>query len=95
MTDDDLLNDIELDDDDLEELDAIDEALCEDVYPLIDKIDEEHPDHGAWFAVFITTLNELFAQGWTPEELVEDVKSCHEQFLLEAEDVVPPVSEMH
>ena len=61
MTDDDLLNDIELDDDDLEELDAIDEALCEDVYPLIDKIDEEHPDHGAWFAVFITNVvSDLF-----------------------------------
>ena len=86
----------EIDNDEfMEELDEIDQELNDNVYPLIDAIEEEHHNHSAWFAVLITALHEMFACGWTPDELVEEVREHHVLFMEETVDEIPPKNELH
>lgn len=89
-------DDFELSAEDLQELDDIDATLIEEVFPIIEGLDDQHPEHSAWFAMFVNTLHALFYQGWTKEELLEEIELHHEVFLREeAEDEVPPAHELH
>lgn len=52
----------------------IDNILVDKVLPVLDDIDEKYPDASAYFAMYINCIHILIDQGWTMEELMQEVK---------------------
>lgn len=94
--DDDMDNDLdmEFDEDFINEMAEIDERLMKQVIPIVDEIEEEHTEHSAWFILFVNTLHELFAQGWTKEELLVEIEDNHRVFV-EQSETVPEGHQLH
>lgn len=73
----------------MEELNEIQEALFEHVYPFLNHIDEQYEEHSSWFTVFIDSIHVLLNQGWTKENLLQEINDHHEIFLKnEISDVI-------
>ena len=66
------------------DMDAISDIVYEQVVPILDKIEEEYPDHSAYFNVFINSMHVVFEQGWTKEELLQEVEDHYDLFVKNA-----------
>lgn len=71
----------------------LDDELQRFVYPTIEMLEDEYPDNGAFFCVFIEMMHFLFAQGWTKEELLKEVEQHHEGYLQDEADIALAVEE--
>ena len=78
----------EFDDDEyMREVDEIQELVFEEVFPILMGIDEEYPEHSAFFSMFISTLHVLYEEGWTEEDLLREVKTHREIYLKHAGEI--------
>ncbi len=74
----------------LEECFEVDSLICEEIFPILDQIGEDYPDQDAFFTMFVSVMDALFHQGWTPEELCQEVVEHHVLFVEhECEDLDP------
>lgn len=71
----------EIDDEYYEDDLLINETIFEEVFPILNDLDEAYPDHSAFFSVFINSMHVLFYQGWTRDDLVREVLSHYLLFL--------------
>lgn len=88
------MDEIDFDEDFINEMSQMDDELMEQIYPIVDAIEEEHEDISAWFILFVNTLHELFAQGWTKEELMKEIEDNHQVFV-EQSETVPDGHQLH
>lgn len=67
-----------------EDIDAamlLDERVWNDVIPVLDAIDDDHPGQSSYFVMFINCIHVLLHGGWTKEELLDEVDQHHAIFL--------------
>lgn len=79
----DIEDDLDLDFDEEEfmaELEEIDDKIFDNIEPLIQQIQAEHPEHNIWFVLFSHALYELLNDGATREELLEEIDTQIELF---------------
>lgn len=69
--------DMDMDSDFAEDTMKVSNRIDEEVLPVLDRIEDDYPDHSAYFAVFINAIHMLFYQGWTKEDLLNEIEEHH------------------
>lgn len=59
----------------------VDEIIWEEVFPVLDRIEDDFPDQSAFFNMFVSAMHVVFAQGWTKAELLQEVENHHQIFV--------------
>lgn len=59
----------------------MDNQLVERVWPILEEVEEQFPRLDSVFALFINLIHQLYEDEWTPEELIQEVKTHHEIWL--------------
>lgn len=72
----------------------IQDLVFDKIFPILQSIDEDYPDHSAFFTMFISAMHVVFSEGWTKEALLRAVEDHHTIFL-EIEAEMPPTIGMH
>lgn len=72
---------VEIEDEYYEDDMLINDTIFEEVFPILNDLDEAYPDHSAFFSVFINSMYVLFYQGWTRDELIKEVISHYLLYL--------------
>jgi len=61
------------DDGDLDQVQEIQDVLEEHLLPALDELELKF-EGGAYFGMFVNCIHVLFQQGWTREELLEEIE---------------------
>jgi hypothetical protein len=83
------------DDEYMQEADEVQSQVFEEVFPILCEIDGEHPEHSAFFAVFVSAMHVLFVEGWTQKDLLREVREHHKIHLRESAEGPGPGDELH
>lgn len=76
-------NEVILDDEYCEEGIELNDRLLDEVYPILNELEQDYPEHSAYFSMFINLMYNLFYQGWTTKELIEEVEEHYLLFVQE------------
>lgn len=68
-----------------QDVEAIDDIIYEQVFPILEQIEEDFPGQSAYYNVFVNAMHVVFAQGWTKEDLIQEIEDHHEIFLENAQ----------
>jgi len=63
------------------DIETVDEIIYENVFPILDKIEEDFPEQSAYYNIFINSMHVVFMQGWTKADLLQEVEDHYDIFL--------------
>lgn len=63
------------------ELEEVDDIIYEEVFPILERIEEEYPEQSAFFNVFINSMHVVFMQGWSKADVLQEVEDHYEIYL--------------
>lgn len=64
-----------------DDVEAIDEIIYEEVFPILERIEEEFPEQSAFYNIFVNSMHVVFMQGWSKADLLQEVEDHYEIFL--------------